>query len=557
MNNSSDPSTGNVPLSDILFRTLHHWPWLLLSVGVCVGGGVAYLLRTPSVYTETASLLVKDDSKGKSSAADMGDFGDLGLFSSNTNIQNEITTLESPDLMEEVVKRLNLDMNYYLPGRFHKVVAYGSTLPVQVQMINYPDNGSASFHLELTPQGKVSISDMELGSGEKTDQTYTASLNDTIKTIAGKMVVKPSSYFAKGEGIDLEVVKTPLSSTVAGYEKRLNVSMNNDKSTVIDLSFSDQNIQRADEVLNTVIGVYNENWIRDKNQIAVSTSNFINDRLGVIENELGHVDSDISSYKSANLVPDLDAAASSYLAESQQLGQAIVGLNNQLQMTRYIRSYLNADGSQDRALPTNSGVEDLDIQAQIGEYNAKLLERNNLVSKSSEKNPLVQNMDKELSAMRGAIIGSVDNSIVNLQTQMRGLQGARGAATSKLASNPTQAKYLLSVERQQKVKESLYLFLLQKREDNELSQAFTAYNTRVIKRPGGTGIPTSPNKRNVILCCLLVGLAIPFGVVYVKETSILKCADARTLKISPSLCLVRFPSLAARRIRKTIKRKSW
>lgn len=509
---------GAVPLTDILYRTLHYWKWVLLSLVVCVGAGVFYLLRTPNVYTQSASILIKEDAKGKSSAG-IDDFGDFGLFSNNTNIQNEITTLKSPDLMEDVVKRLNLDMNYYLPGRFHKIVAYGSTLPVQVKMVDYPDNATASFHLVVSPEGKVTISNLKIGSGEEADKTYNVAFNDTLRTIAGAMVVSPSAYYVKGEGTDLDVVKASLSATVASFEGRLAVSMNNDKGSVIDLSFTDQNIQRADEVLGTIIGVYNENWIRDKNQIAVSTSNFINDRLNVIESELGNVDSDISSYKSANLVPDVNAAASSYMAESQQLGQEILGINNQLQMTRYIRSYLAADGNNDKALPTNTGIDNLDIQGQIGEYNAKLLERNNLVSKSSDKNPLVQNMDKELQEMRGAIIGSVDNSIINLQTQMKGLQGARGAATSKLASNPTQAKYLLSVERQQKVKESLYLFLLQKREDNELNQAFTAYNTRVIKRPGGSTAPTAPNRRNILAISFLIGLVIPFGVVYIKETN--------------------------------------
>ena len=425
---NSQSASASVPLTDILFRTLHYWQWLLLSVIVCVGIGVVYLLRTPNVYTQTASLLVKDDSKGKTSAADMGDFGDFGLFTSNTNIQNEITTLKSPDLMEEVVKRLNLDMNYYLPGRFHKVVAYGSTLPVKVQIAGFPNSGSASFDLDVKSDGTITLSHLKTRIGEDETESgndYSGKLNDTIRTPAGPVIVIPSVYYTKGSEISLEVVKSPLASTISSYEKALSVSMNNEKSTVIDLSFTDQNIQRADEVLNTVIGVYNENWIRDKNQIAVSTSNFINDRLGVIESELGNVDSDISSYKSANLVPDVSAAASSYLAETQNLSQEILALNNQLQMTRYIRSYLSADGSNDKALPTNSGVDNLDIQKQIGDYNAKLLERNNLVSKSSEKNPLVQNMDKELNEMRGAIIGSVDNSIVNLQTQVRGLQGAR------------------------------------------------------------------------------------------------------------------------------------
>lgn len=520
-----EKNSNAIPLTDILFRTLHYWPWIILSVCVCVGIAVFYILCTPNSYMQSASLLIKDEGKGKS-AGGMEDFSDFGFFTNNTNIENEKSTLKSHDLMEEVVKRLNLDMNYYTKGTFHKVVAYGTSLPVKVQIVNFPDGASASFDLKVSPQGQVTITDLKQKTGDEAldemEQTkpYTGNLNDTIKTFAGPIIVSPTGAYVKGEEIDLDIVKTPLTATVDAYDNRLTVDMNNDKGTVIDLKFTDQNIQRADEVLSTIIGVYNESWIRDKNQIAVSTSNFINERLRVIESELGNVDSDISSYKSQNLVPDVESAASSYMAESQSLGMEILGLNNQLQMTRYIKNYLNADAkSNDKVLPTNTGVENADLDRQIAEYNSRVLERNNLISKSSEKNPIVQNMDKELSEMRGAIIGSVDNSINNLQTQIRGLQGARGAATSKLASNPNQAKYLLSVERQQKVKESLYLFLLQKREDNELNQAFTAYNSRIINRPGGSTIPVAPQKRNIMLAAFLLGLVIPFGVVYLKETT--------------------------------------
>lgn len=532
----------SVPLSDIFFRTLDHWPWVLLSLFICVGIGVVYLLVTPNSYVRSASLLIKDDESGKGSGS-MDEFSDFSFFSNSTNIQNEMTTLKSHDLMEEVVKRLNLDMNYFLPGRFHDVVAYGSSLPVNVWLLDFPDNASLSFRLNILGNGKIEISDMQQDTGDEIldarqqEKPYIASFNDTIKTIAGKLVVIPAKNYSKGDEFELKVSKSPLIDIVDSYDSCLEVELNNEKGTVIDLKFTDQSIQRADEVLNTIIGIYNENWIRDKNQIAVSTSNFINDRLRVIESELGNVDSDISSYKSANLVPDVNAAASSYMAESQALGNEILGVNNQLQMARYMRSYLNNDASNDKVLPTNTGVQDVDLEQQIGEYNAKVLERNNLLSKSSDKNPLVQNMDKELAEMRGAIVGSVDNSIVNLQTQVRNLQGARGAATSKLASNPTQAKYLLSVERQQKVKESLYLFLLQKREDNELNQAFTAYNTRVISRPGGSSLPVEPKKRNILLTAFLIGIFIPFGVVYVKETGNTKVRGRKDLEniIAPLL----------------------
>lgn len=509
-------NAGNaVPLTDILYRTLHHWPWVLLSLVVCVGAAVVYLLCTPKVYTTTASIMIKDEAAGKSAGAE--DFGDFGLFQNKTNIQNEITTLKSADLMEEVVRRLNLDMNYYIPGRFHDVVAYGSNLPVRVEMPGFAENGSALFRVEVDGAGKVSVSDVKSGD-LKSEERVQGAMNDTLMTVVGPMVVVAAEGYKPGEAVELNVVKAPVSATAGGYESRMVIAMSGDKSSVINLTVTDQSTQRAQALLSTLIGVYNEYWIRDKNQIAVSTSNFINERLGVIESELGNVDSDISSYKSQHLIPDVSAASSMYMSQNQQISQQIMDLRNQLKQTLYIKSYLGAASDNEKMLPMNSGVANVDIQSQITDYNNLVLQRNSLLAKSSDKNPLVVQLNEQMDQMRHAILASVDNSINALNMQISSLQGSQASTTSKIASNPSQAKYLLSVERQQKVKESLYLFLLQKREENELSQAFTAYNTRVVNKPASFG-PTAPNTRNILMMSFLLGLAIPFGVVYLMESN--------------------------------------
>ena len=284
------------------------------------------------------------------------------------------------------------------------------------------------------------------------------------------------------------------------------------------MTFRDVCIQRAEDILNTVIAVYNENWIKDKNQIAVSTSMFINDRLGVIESELGHVDENISTFKSENLLPDVQAASQLYMTERSQAQSQILTLNTQLSMARYIRNYLTAASSRNQLLPANSGLESANIESQISEYNTLQLQRNNLVANSSEQNPLVVDMDESLRSMRRSIVSSVDNLITTLNTQIHSLEKSDQRATERIAANPSQAKYLLSVERQQKVKESLYLFLLQKREENELSQAFTAYNTRVITPPTGSMIPTAPVKKNILLIGFALGLLIPVVIVFLQET---------------------------------------
>lgn len=541
-------NSGSIPLSDIFFMTLHHWPWILLSVILCVGAAYIYLLRTPNVYTRQADILVKDDSKGKSVSSD--EFSDLGLFQNNTNIQNEMDNLRAVDLMEEVVKRLNLDVNYYQEGRFHDVVAYGYDLPVKLTVVDFPSENSFSMNLKLSKDGKVTINNLSVPRRDAFTQEFTGLLYDSISTPVGTVVVTPSHAYQEGQTANLLVRKIPLSAATDSYNARLGVSMSNDKGTVIKLTMSDQSVQRADELLSTLINVYNENWIRDKNQIAVSTSNFINDRLGVIEGELGNVDSDISSYKSAHLIPDVDAAASMYMSQSQQNQAAIMAVNNQLQMARYIRSYLTADGNRDQLLPANTGLQSGNVQALIAEYNDLMLQRNSMVAKSSEENPLVIQYDAQLNQQRQAIVRTIDNEIVGLNTQLKGIRGSEAATVSKLASTPTQAKNLLSVERQQKVKESLYLFLLQKREENELSQAFTAYNTRIVNKPRKSKIATTPNRKKILSFAFFIGLMLPFGFTFIRESVNTKVRGRKDVENLPLPFLGEIPLYGANREKK-------
>lgn len=505
-------ANGMIPITDVIFITLRHWPWILLSVAICVGFAYMKLLRTPDVYTRVAEIQIKDETKDNG----MDDFSNMGIFANKTNIQNEVANLRAKDLMEEVVRRLGLEYNFYRQGRFHNDVVYGSELPVKVSVVEFPDEGSLGFKLNISKTGQVTIRDIVRGGESVSDKSFVGTLNDSINTPLGPIVVTPNNYYREGEDIALLVQKIPLYSARNSYNGRLGVSTKNDQGSIIRLTMSDQSTQRADEVLSTLISVYNENWIRDRNQIAVSTSNFIAERLGVIENDLGHVDSDISTYKATHLIPNVDAAASMYMSQNQTVESEIMEVDNQLKMARFMRSYL-ADNNYDQLLPANSGFNSSNITALISEYNSKLLERNALFAKSSKENPLVKQLDEELIAQRRAILHTVDNEIIGLNTRLKTLRGTAAQTVSKIAANPTQAKNLLSVERRQKVMESLYLFLLQKREENELSQAFTAYNTKIVNKPGPAGVPPTPNRKRTLMIAFCLGLAIPFGFTYAKE----------------------------------------
>lgn len=504
-------------IQDLLYLCLARWKWFVLSLAVTLGIATFHILRTPQVYTRTASVLIKEDAKGKSVSSDMDAFSDLGLFQSGTNVNNELIAFQSPALITEIVKRLRLDMNYFFPGKFHQQVAYGLTLPVNVTMSDLSENESAGFTLEIHPDSTLLLSDFTRNGTDLDGKDIKGRLLDSIPTPLGKVIIHTTPNYVKGEAYTLYVGKSSLYSAVNNCSSNLSVSLNNEKASVIDLSYKDNSIQRAEDMLNMLISVYNENWVKDKNQVAVSTSMFINERLGVIERELGNVDEDISSYKSEHLLPDVQTASSMYMAQSSQTNAQILALNNQLYMTRYIRNYLTNDANRTQLLPANSGIENANIESQITEYNKQLLQRNSLVANSSTENPLVVDMDQALASMWGAIVRSIDNQVVTLNEQIKSLQKTEQQTTSRIAANPTQAKYLLSVERQQKVKEALYLFLLQKREENELSQAFTAYNTRIVTPPQGSMLPISPVRKNIFMVAFALGLLIPVVIIFMRE----------------------------------------
>ena len=517
-NPATEQDADALRIQDLLYLCLAKWKWFVLSLAVCIGLAVVYILRTPPVYTRTASVLIKEESRGKSISSDLGDFSNMGLFQSKTNVNNEVIAFASPAMISEVVNRLHLDMKYYKPGTFHDEVAYGLSLPVSVELPNLLENESASFTLDIQADSTVAVSEFVLNGETVTDdKTCKGKLNAPFSSPIGVILVQTGDNYLSGESYTLYVRKGNFYGTVSACSANLTVALSSEKATVIDLTYKDNSSRRAEDFLNTLISVYNEKWVKDKNQIAVSTSMFINERLGVIERELGNVDNDISSYKSEHLIPDVKAASNLYMTQGSQANLEQTKVQNQLYMTRYVRNYLTNEENRYQLLPANSGIESSSIENQIAEYNRQLLQRNSLVANSSTSNPLVVDMDAALGAMRSAIITSIDNQIVTLNAQISSLQQTERQATSRIASNPTQAKYLLSVERQQKVKESLYLFLLQKREENELSQAFTAYNTRIINPPYGRQGPTSPVRRNILLLAIALGLCIPLGIIYLRE----------------------------------------
>lgn len=267
--------------------------------------------------------------------------------------------------------------------------------------------------------------------------------------------------------------------------------------------------QKGDDILNTLISVYNENWIKDKNTITLSTTNFINERLSIIERELGTVDKSISSYKSENLLPDVSAVTSMNLQSSSEILKRQIELNNQLSMAKYILQYINSESTGNEILPSNAGIESSSINSQIASYNELLIKKNALLINSSTNHPVIASLISELEAKKKGLILSVNDLITTLEIQISNTQQEEIATRQKISNNPNQELYLLSTGREQMIKEQLYLYLLQKREENQLNQAFTAYNTQVLSYSRGSGTPISPQRNTIYLLAFILGIAAP------------------------------------------------
>lgn len=526
------PQNENLKLQELMVLCISHWKWFAVSLAITVGLAIVYLLVTPPTYTRSASLLIKEEGKKNDFASEISSFAEMGIFNNNTNVNNELATIQSPDLLTQVIRRLNLDINYQTQGLFHNETLYGQTLPVKVSIKSLNDNDFCAFKLMILKGGRLILSDFELNNENVGGKSVGTQFDKEIKTPIGQLSISRTGYFVDSTaiGMEIQITRASLPSSITNCQKKMTAALNGEKTTIIDITYQDVNIQRAEDFLNTLITVYNESWVKDKNRVAEGSSQFIDERLQVIEGELGLVDTEISSYKSTHLIPNVDAASQLNMNTANQASVKISDLNNQLAMAKFIRNQVSSTDSKDQLLPANTGLDSPTIEQLIKNYNDMMLERNSLVASSSTSNPLVADHDKNLTLMRKAILYSLDNEVNTLNTQIRGLRDLEGISTSRLSSNPKQSKYLLSVERQQKVKEALYLFLLQKREENGLSQAFTAYNTRVITSPTGEMKPTSPAKLRILLAALLLGLLIPVVVIYLQENMNTKVRGRKDLE---------------------------
>ena len=502
-NPSSRKNDTGINLVDLLAYFASKWKWFLLSVLVCGGIAWYHYARSPLVYFRSATVIIKDPSN-KTSTTGLDRFDNI---INKVNVANEILQFRSKKLMREVLQRLHADISYQLEDGLRSNELYNQS-PV---LLSFPDalpEQHFAFTVTLKDKKSLVLSDFT-GIDVKSD--FTVGMYDTVTLSRGmRVVATPTNYYSDSwTETPIRVAKLPMESMVNYYKSALGIQQEEEESSILTLALKDGSAARAEDILNTLINVYNEEAIKDKNQVAVNTADFINDRLIIIENELGGVESELETFKQRNQIVDIASSAGMYMSESQKYNTDALELETQLRLANFIKDYLTDPAKETDLIPSNTGIGDMHIESQINLYNTAKLKRDHLIDDSSVNNPVVLELNNSLRAMKQNIIRAVDNMIVSLNVQRSDAQSREMRAQNRITSIPTKERKMLSIERQQKVKEALYLFLLNKREENALSQAMADNNARVIDGAEGGNSPISPNRNRILLLGLLVGLAIP------------------------------------------------
>ena len=565
-----DKKSKGIPFEEMLRICLSHWKWYAISLLIIMGFAVYKLISTEPTYLRTASVLIKEESKGGQFGNMAAALSDLGGVTPMSSVDNELEAMKSPAVMLEVIENLGLNTDYKQTGGLRDKTLYGNNQPFVLTFSNPDERYSYSVTGDLGVDNKFVINKIESrGNGEKFKYSdiFTLDLNkgvDSVATPAGTLVISPNpEYKAKElkEPMRINIYHTPVEWRVQGYTSRLNAVLANRKASVINLSFADHSRQRASDIINAVIDVYNEKWIDDKNRMTDATAEFIDQRIDIIKNELLDVDRSISNYKSKNSLPDLQAIVSVDLAKQSEAEKKILELQSQYTMAKHLQEFISNPDNYDKVLPSmsitglaNSGS----ANSEILEYNTTLMERNRLVSDNSTSNPLVKDFDRRLDGMRKAIVQSVSTQTEQLRTALNDMVAERNRTSGRIANSPTQANDLLGVERQQKVKEALYLYLLEKKEANDLSKTFTAYNTRVITPPMGDSKPVAPRGMKTLLFAFFFAMAVPTGLIFVQynmDTMVRTKADMDDRFKAPFLGSVPLYGKKPSRLKRLFKKK--
>ena len=523
----------NFNLKEEIENYISQWKWFVL--GVLFFSSIAYVYLRYSIpqYKATATLLVKDDRKG-GLASELSAFSDLGLLSSvKSNVDNEIEVIKSRTLIASTIKDLGLTIAYLNLGRVKSEELY-KVSPIQIFFSDASDEFLNTFHTFRISSINSNQFDFYDGTGVKLG-TFSYGTKFKIDGVEA-LVMKSSTQFWKEE-FNIAIQIFSIKSLVESFKSRLTVSSFGKNTSVIELTLVDPVREKAEDFLNTLVINYNKDAVADKKYIAENTSKFIEQRLKIISDELKTVEADVETFKKQNQVTDIVSEAGLFIENASEFDKKEIEVSTQMKIVTSILDYVKSDAVTNlipaNILPPEEGASQL-----IAQYNQLVLERNRLLKSAGDKNSLVVSLDAKIASLKSTIAASLNQLQSSLQIKKSDISRQKALLGGKIAQIPTQEKIFRDIDRKQNIKEALYLYLLQKREETEISLAVTAPNAKVIDAAIASKNPVTPNRKVIYLGSLFLGILLPFSVLYVRrllDTKVKSRLDIETATSIPFL----------------------
>ncbi len=505
-----------INIKELIYRYLKNWKWFLLSIIVCVGLGYTYLSYQVPQYEASAKILIKDEKNGGSIIDESSVFEDLGLLKGGKNIDNEIEVLKSRSLMISAVKSLHANIFYYSYGRpiYHEKF---KDTPIEVNCLNSDSNncnqGMGNWIIYPLNNSKFQLSNA--GTKAILGEFY---FGQTIQTPEGKLRFNSTKYFNSSLlNKPFKVNILPIEIAANLYLKNLEVSPVNKTASVLNISLKCPIPIKAVEIVNRIIKQHDLEEIEDKDIVSKNTSEFISERIKFISQELGEVESDVENYKKNNKLTDITSESELFLQSGNESEKKIIELGSQLKLVEFMLEDLTKRNNPMQLIPSNLGLQDMSIANLISEYNKIILESGRMVKNSGVKNPLVENYQKQISELKTSIKESLENLKNTLEINIAELNKRESLINNRIASVPKFEREFRNIFRQQQIKETLYLYLLQKREETNITLAGKVSNTKIIDPAFSSGAMISPKKNVVYSSMFFLGFILPFIVIYIKD----------------------------------------